>query len=386
MRTKKIIAFCFLSLAFIFSSCGGKIERHGGVDTPDAEKKLDHLVILEVFYLGSWQDGYTQKYTDPSTGETHVSEVPGAKYQTNDTYIKLYNPTNETKYLDGLALVTSEIVTTLPFSFKEPEQDFTKDFLGVDQISMFPGNGKDHPIKPGQTILIVASAGNHRAEVVLDEETGEKRPGNPLSFDFSNADWEWLPEGYADGDDFEYLPDNEKVPNMVDIYNEDVQFQNVAGPFTIDPRKTDSRGIALVDLHTDTPNDPEAVKEAITNRDKSKPVYWWPYTAIQVNISNEFEGTQICIALPKAWCIDAVTMSPKSNFRWLAFPKDIDKGAFGANVSHKTQFAYTKEELGLAIRRKHDGLKFVDNDNSSFDFETVPASLSDWQKTAPAAQ
>lgn len=384
MNTKKIIAFSFLSLALLFSSCGGKIERHGGVDTPDAEKKLDHLVILEVFYLGSWQDGYTREYNDPYTGKTLKTKMEGDRYQVNDTYIKIYNPTEEVKYLDGLALVTSELDTCLPFTFKDPAEDFTKDFIGVDQISMFPGKGKDHPIQPGQTILIVASAGNHKLEVVTDKDTGETRPGNPLSFDFSNADWEWLPEGYANDRDYEYLPDNESVPNMVDIYNEDVQYQNVAGPFTVDPVKTDSRGIALVDLHTTTPDDPASVKAAITNTDKSKPIYWKDYTAIHVNISNEYAAGEFCIALPKEWCIDAVTMSPKSDFRWLVFPKDVDKGAFGANVSHKSKYA--KEELGIAIRRKHDGLKFVDNDNSSFDFEIVPASLSDWQKTAPAAQ
>ncbi len=385
MHTNRISSLFWGFIVLFLASCGGKIERHSGVvGTPDAEKKLDHLVILEVFYLGSWKDGYTREYNDPYTGKTETMKIDGARYPLNDAYIKIYNPTEEVKYLDGLALVTSELNTVSPFIFKEPAEDFTKDFIGVDQISMFPGKGTDHPIQPGQTILIVASAGNHKLDVVIDEDTGETFPGNPLSFDFSNADWEWLPEGYAEEQWLEFLPDNKSVPNMVDIYHEDVQFQNVAGPFNVDPVKTDRRGIALVDLHTTSPNNPEAVTAAITNEDKAKPVYWKYYTGIYVNISNPYEAKNFCIALPKEWCIDAVTMSPKSDFKRLVFPKDVDKGAFGANVSHSSK--YNKEELGIAIRRKHDGLKFVDNDNSSFDFETVPASLSDWQKTAPAAQ
>ena len=73
--------------------------------------------------------------------------TPEGKQYSDDQYIKIANNSDSTLYLDGLAIVESEFLTT-------DKQDYTPDLMNeamsIDAIYLFPGSGKDYPVEAGQ--------------------------------------------------------------------------------------------------------------------------------------------------------------------------------------------------------------------------------------------
>ncbi len=129
------------------------------------------LMINEIFYTGS---DYSSFYF-------------------YDQYVELYNAADDTLYLDGL-------IVTRQTQIRWPDQEEV-DFVRAIYAFQFPGTpvtGRQHPIAPGQFVVIAADAIDHSAYC-------------ERSIDLSNADWECFnPLGH------DY--DNPRVPNLVSIH------------------------------------------------------------------------------------------------------------------------------------------------------------------------
>ena len=102
----------------------------------------DDLIISEIFFTGTLQRSGNQYY--------------------GDDYIKLYNNTDKVIYADGLTIFESMFTTT-------EKNNYTPDIMGeamtVDALYTIPGSGTDHPVNPGEYLLIADTGVDHRGMV-----------------------------------------------------------------------------------------------------------------------------------------------------------------------------------------------------------------------------
>jgi hypothetical protein len=122
-------------------------------------------------------------------------------------FIELYNNSDGTVYLDGMLLGR---IYNWPWDFShnghhectqtEPLRN-DPDGIWTSQFLQFPGSGSDHPVRPGQTVVIAVSAADHRAI-------------HPSMTDLSDADFETLTPKF--GGEFA-LGDNPFAPNLLDV-------------------------------------------------------------------------------------------------------------------------------------------------------------------------
>lgn len=117
----------------------------------------------------------------------------------NDRYWEIFNNSSETVYLDGLCLAylwgnTNTAAVTNPF------YEQYKDAVFVNTAARFPGSGSEHPLAPGESVVVAQSAANF----VTEER--------PMDIDLTGADFETY---YADSD---MSQDNTAVPNMEIVY------------------------------------------------------------------------------------------------------------------------------------------------------------------------
>ena len=145
--------------------------------------KLSPLVFKEIYYTGV--------------------RTPANKTYYSDQFHEVYNNSNEVQYLDGLCLAVLEPSSSKPSSWVTEEGKLMP-LLPVNWMAWrIPGNGTDHPLLPGESIVIALDAINHH----------DDPSGNPNStVDMSNADWEIYFE-LSGGD-----TDNPSVPNMQMIW------------------------------------------------------------------------------------------------------------------------------------------------------------------------
>lgn len=125
------------------------------------------------------------------------SKTPNNKNYFQDQYIEIYNNSGETLYADGLSIAesmnTSSVTTNL-------WGKFLPNTVAVGTVYTVPGTGIDHPVKPGESLVIASMGINHTAE----------NPNSPV--DMSKADFEWY-------DDHNMDTDVPEVPNMIKYYS-----------------------------------------------------------------------------------------------------------------------------------------------------------------------
>lgn len=324
LTNRGLVVFALAALAL--SSCKSKEEP----DDPNRKNNekvatLDHLIIQEVFHSGNWHPrGYPTK---------------------DDAYIKIYNPTNKTVYLDGMALLMTPFSSNIQLELGQ-DCDFRETHIAGDKVIQFPGKGEEYPIEPGKVILVAHTA----IDYTKDVEDGTA--ANPNSFDLSNANFEWLTKEQINEDD---RKDNEKVPNMSVIYSGREFFDQTSPSFTI------SSGYGLIAL----------VKLGVPAKDLEKDEYKWECTWNNASGGHGHGGSGTYLKIPNAWIVDAVNLCPKEAFKWYISSRTIDAGWTSA-MTHRPS---KKKPLGLALVRKHDGKNFVDTNNSTVDFEVVEPSL-----------
>lgn len=341
----------------VFTSC----RRDGDENVPSSKTEIDHLLIQEVYYTGTY---YTRTYS----GKDHT--IPYSE----DKYIKIYNPTSKTIYLDNYALAVHVFAPNSRIDLRD-EYNFMKTHFGVYTMLLFGGNGTQHPLHPGKSVLVAQKAIDHKAEkekeLKEDEEDLKNYKGLDRLLDLSKADFQWATKsenGTAIG----------KENAMKLIYsNGEWAPKEEMNDFDI---KT-SFVVALLKLD-DTP---ENIKKTFLEEaeyekaDEAKRKY---YKEIAYKFAGHHDTYGTVLTIPYDWVEDAVTVCPDREFKWPLVTPQIDKGHKGVQETSREKI---DKHAGKALTRKFDGNKYVDDNNSTSDFEVVNASLSPKKKEQVAA-
>jgi hypothetical protein len=178
--------------------------------------RIGDLVFKQLYYAGS----------NTSTGASF-----------RDEFAEIYNNSNDTIYLDSLYFgntwsnnktVASGAVTFdwsqsigMPAGIGDP----SKDYIYARYLFMIPGSGNDHPLPPGQSIVIAQTALNH-TQPYTDNAGNPQGITNPaLTVDLSQADFETYLVDYkreksanpATFTPYRWDLDNPSVPNVAVI-------------------------------------------------------------------------------------------------------------------------------------------------------------------------
>ena len=172
-----------------------------------ASNTVGGLVIKQIYYAGS-----------------HTTL--GASFR--DQFVEIYNNSNEVIYADGLIfaqLYGNNTVGTEPYNLPSGQLNWalaegnTKgesantDYVYADYVYKIPGNGIQYPIQPGQSIVIAATAVNHKSNYT-DESGNTVTIKNPeLTVDLSNADFEANLTSFT-GNQYRYDIQNPNVPDL----------------------------------------------------------------------------------------------------------------------------------------------------------------------------
>ena len=277
----------------------------------------DDFIISEVFFTGTLQPSGNQYY--------------------GDDYVKIYNNTDHVLYADGLTLFESKFTTT-------QKLDYTPDIMGeamtVHALYTIPGNGHDHPVQPGEYLLLADTGIDHKVI-------------NPNSFNLSDADFEWY--------DLSTQPshldiDSPTVPNLEKWYCYTQSF------FVLHNRGFKAYGLARIPIDKE-----QYLKD-----------YWYDYDYTLVVAAGSFPMSQSAYRLPNEWITDVVNCSVQASYEWNVCHPSLDMGwAYCGTIDHdKTRYFH-------AIRRKLAGfsnagipiLKDTNNSSSDFNSYVVPSEI-----------
>lgn len=175
--------------------------------------KLGDWIIKQIYYAGS-----------------HTSN--GAMFR--DQFIEVYNNSNEVLYADSLCFsqvfgtntkLTAIDMTKGYYQVTTKQFDWTKsigmidskantDYVYAKSLFMIPGTGTEHPVQPGNSIIIAATALNHKSPFTgADGKTiSVKDPS--LTIDLSNADFEVYLGNYPGVNPLASDVDNPAVTNL----------------------------------------------------------------------------------------------------------------------------------------------------------------------------
>lgn len=130
------------------------------------------------------------------------STTPNDRAYYADHFVEIYNNTDKVLFADSLCIATVYGANGATES-SPTEFSVDPDHVYLTYVWMVPGTGKQHPIMPGESIVIAQDAINHR----------DDSNGNPNSIDLSNASWETFLLR-----DIQRDIDVVEVPNMIEIF------------------------------------------------------------------------------------------------------------------------------------------------------------------------
>lgn len=266
-------------------------------------KAQEGLVITEIFFTGTL--------------------TPEGKQYSDDQYFKIGNNSDETLYLDGVAIVESDFMTVSKYDYTP---DIMDKAMTVDAVYCFPGSGTDYPIEPGAEVVVALNAKNHKEL-------------NSNSIDLSTADFEFYDESENPSftDD-----DNPNVTNLVNWYDYSASY------FGLHNRGFKSYAIARPTVDVET---------FMTD-------YHYTYTYVFTYGEYSFDMDGDAFMIPNDWILDAVNLSVESDFQWIVTSASLDAGWTHCGSVDHDQSRYNK-----AVVRKQENGKWVDTNNSTNDFE-----------------
>lgn len=127
--------------------------------------------------------------------EIYACGPEGSGLYYHDKYIELFNNSDSTMFLDGMMIAVVFSSSYLGLNYRDDPE-----YIHSKSIWIFPGDGNDYPINPGQFILCAEDAIDHRINA-------------PNSVDQSHANFEFYKDDAPD-------IDNPAVPNMIKIYQD----------------------------------------------------------------------------------------------------------------------------------------------------------------------
>ena len=233
------------------------------------------------------------------------------KTYTTDSYIEIFNNSDEVIYIDGWYLGLTESVSPAAYPAKDdPEHVYLR------QVCQFPGNGATYPVQPGGQIVVATKSAR-------DHTQSAKK-----SVDLSGADFEVkVSEGSGNPD----------VPMMPIVYNSlKIQYMNLlsGGP----------NGVVLFETEEDINTWPKVYQPGLTSGEM--------FLVVDKEVISD--GVE-CLKKP-------AQTDPDVNTKRLQ--KEIDAGYININAVN----GYNHESVERKVTRENDGRYYLkDTNNSSVD-------------------
>lgn len=283
----------------------------------------DDFIFEEIFFTG----------TRRASGSSYIG----------DTYFKIYNNTDHVLYADGLAICESKFKSTQFYTYTP---DIRQDEMTVHAIYVIPGNGTEHPVAPGESLVICDTGIDHRIS-------------NPNSFDLSDADFEWYDEStnpsHTD-------IDSPTVPNL------DKWYCYTLTVFIPHNRGFSSFALARIPIG----------KEAYLSD------YYYDYEYTMYLPAGTFPMSGSAYRLPNEWIVDGVNCSVETDRQWNVLPPSVDAGWTHCGAMDSDENRFFKSIRRKMLYLTDDGIRVLkDTNNSTADFnpDCVP-SLVEMQHAA----
>lgn len=284
------------------------------------------FIIQEVFYTGTL--------------------YPTGKQYNGTGYVRIYNNTDRVLYADGLAFMESKFSTTQKYDYTP---DLLSSHMTVHAIYVIPGSGQEHPVAPGESLILCDTGIDHRLV-------------NPNAFDLSHADFEWYDVSSSPSN---LDIDSPTVPNLDKWYCYTKSF------FILHNRGFKAWALARI------PTDKETFL--------AENYYEYEYTMVLP--AGTFPMSQKAYKVPNEWIVDAVNASVASEYVWNVTDASLDRG-----YTYCGEIDHDKTRYFKSVRRKllyitSDGrcvLKDTNNSTADFNPNCIP-SLIEIQHTATDA-
>ncbi|HJA13872.1 MAG TPA: DUF4876 domain-containing protein [Candidatus Butyricimonas faecavium] len=318
----------------------GKITLNEGLYNITVEGKMNYIVDEKtvegqvkgykesVNIVGATSTDNIKLFLFNSKADFVIEEVyfagnttPEGKQYSGDQYFKIYNNSDSVLYADGLVILESEFTTSRQYDYTP---DIMSQAMTVAHVYAIPGNGKEYPVQPGESILICDKAIDHTV-------------ATPNSFDLRNANFEWYNDNDRD-------VDNPEVPNLDIIYSSTLTI------WTLNNQGLKAYAIARMGVDKQT-----FLKDYL---------YECSYVNSGITMTRNF------YKFPNEWIIDAVNISNKAQYIWNVVDASLDMG-----FTYCGEVASDKNRYNKSVRRKvlsttPDGRKILkDTNNSTEDFE-----------------
>lgn len=325
-----------------------------GGSTQVEEKKPTDLKILEIFYAGT------------TTTRTYEGKALTTPYE-EDAFIKIYNPTDKVLYLDSLVLAVNSLDPSEQINLVATDKkdggtaDYhLKNFL-VGAMLQFPGTGKDHPIQPGEAVIIAQKAINHKAHFEAEMKEYEEDLSQydySRLIDLSGAAYTWDEEVDAKT----LLP---QVFNASAIDKVEKAANGWEPDEMNDFRISGHMSLALIRLKSpiSTIRESFVSESKLSSDERAKATYFQEVSFISTHHSNQ----KFALKISNDQVIDAVSVCPMGDKKMQILSPELDKGSHG--VEKKGDDPKKFVSAGKSIVRKWDGKGYVDDNNSTSDFE-----------------
>lgn len=294
------------------NTAGQKIE--GYVNSLPASALGKDFIFSEVFFNGERNSG---------------------RMMHPDQYIVLFNPTEDVLYADGIS-----IGVTMHLSWQNKQLWYDKYYPTQVPIGGFitiPGNGKEHPVQPGEKFVIAFTAINH-SEVVNGEIAYDH------AVDLSGADYEIY---YGpDANDV----DNPNVPNVLITENGD------SYGFFFQPRGYVSPVMFRLENGNQSTVDAFVSSHTTLSKTHVEATETTPEGDIDIHI----------LAVETDKIIDGIqTSDVPQDVKTRVVPETVDRGKFLVNGCHRQELCIRKEiKVG-------DKIFYKDTNNSAEDMQDV---------------
>lgn len=294
------------------NTAGQKIE--GYVNSLPASALGKDFIFSEVFFNGERNSG---------------------RMMHPDQYIVLFNPTENVLYADGVS-----IGVTMHLSWQNKQLWYDKYYPTQVPIGGFitiPGNGKEHPVQPGEKFVIAFTAINH-SEVVNGEIAYDH------AVDLSGADYEIY---YGpDANDV----DNPDVPNVLITENGD------SYGFFFQPRGYVSPVMFRLENGNQSTVDAFVSSHTTLSKTHVEATETTPEGDIDIHI----------LAVETDKIIDGIqTSDVPQDVKTRVVPETVDRGKFLVNGCHRQELCIRKEiKVG-------DKIFYKDTNNSAEDMQDV---------------
>lgn len=245
-----------------------------------------------------------------------------------DQYIVLFNPTSEVLYADGVSIAVTHHISW--WDKKLWYDDFYPNRVPIGGFVTIPGNGTEHPVQPGEKVVIAFTAIDHSSVEGYDH-----------AVDLTGADFE-IYNGPESND-----VDNPDVPNVIitengDSYGFFFQPRGYVSPLIF--KLKDGKKATIESFYNEHIS---SAREVVAATDSTEE------TIVDIQI----------LSVPTSDILDGVqTSDVPQDVKTRVIPESVDRGKFLVNGCHRQELAIRKEiHVG-------DAIYYQDTNNSSEDF------------------